>query len=79
MSNLVFNDIENFWNWKRNTNKKFCEGKYKYNDFRVSATAVHQQDTSIIIDYCTLENKKQIEKSNNEYLNKFVYLDFIMD
>ena len=34
MSKLVFDDIENFWEWKRNTLKRnFCKGKYELNNF----------------------------------------------
>ncbi len=88
----VFNDIEDFWEWKRNTTKlDFCKGKYtSYEDFintwnniKDKKTELPPKGTGILTDYyswkCQGKPKENFAGPSEPYFEKYYKEKIVKD
>lgn len=80
---MIFNDIEDFWVWKRNIAKKeFCKGKNEYNEFislwneiKEKRTEMPEKGTNILTDYYSWKAqgkpKENFAGSSEQYFEKY--------
>ncbi len=81
----VFNDIEDFWEWKRNITKRefFCQGKFKkyedfidvWNNIKDKKDEIPPKGTGILTDYYSWKSqgkpKEKFAGPSEPYFEKY--------